>query len=90
MSHPPYPLEVLSADQEISSPRNSANVAPASVTLSVPVMSESHQGQEQVLLSIPYVPTMPSACSDPTTIVNYVTVSYLYICNTSVVHMVLY
>ena len=54
------------------SPHNSATVAPASVTLSIPVMSESHQGQEQVLMAVPNVPTMPSACSDVTTNVKYV------------------
>ncbi|XP_065919868.1 uncharacterized protein [Dysidea avara] len=66
-SHPPHSqrvTEVLNIDQELSSPRNSATVAPASVTFSIPVMSESHQGQEQVLMAVPNVPTMPSACSD--------------------------
>ena len=74
-SHPPHSqrvTEVLNTDQELSSPRNSATVAPASVTLSVPVMSESHQGQEQVLMAAPNVPTMPSACSDITTDTKYI------------------
>ena len=68
MCNPPPPIEVLSTNQELLSPRNSAAVTPASVTFSVPVMSELHREQEEVLMAIvPTVPTMPSACSDAST-----------------------
>ena len=55
------------------SPRNSAIETSASVSLSVPVMSD---GQEQVLMAaIPKVLTMPSACSDASTNVFMVSIS---------------
>ena len=61
------------------SPRNSAAVTPASVTFSVPVMSEFNREQEQVLM-VPKVVTTPSACSD----------SNAYVCESFMVSNVLY